>query len=492
MPLDPRLPVLIGAGQAVHHATGLDDARSPIDLMADAARSAALDAGLPALPRPDSVRAVSLLSWRYRDPARFVADALGVDGVHTGFYDSGGNSPQDLLNLTAGQIQRGELDLALLVGGEAWRTRSRARKAGADLGWPEVPESVRPDDVYGGGLDISDPAELAAGVRMPVQMYPMFETALRAEAGRSLADHQAHLGRLWSAFSEVAATNPFAWSPVARTPEEISTPGPANRMIGSPYPKLMNSNNDVDMAAALLVCSVERATALGIPRDRWVFLHAGARAHEHLHVSHRVSFTRTPAIEVAGRRALELAGVGIDDVAIVDLYSCFPSAVQLGARSLGLGLDRQLTRTGGLTFGGGPWNNYVMHAIATVIADCRSRPGELALVWANGGFCTKHAFGVYATEPPVDGFRHDDVQPTIDAMPRVEVVTAYEGPATVEGYTVIHGRDGEPERAYAACRTPDDRRAWAATDDGATMRSMVGSEWVGAPVRLAAGELHGA
>ena len=37
-------------------------------------------------------------------------------------------------------------------------------------------------------------------------------------------------------------------------------------------------------------------------------------------------------MRAGGRRALELAGVGIDDVDIIDLYSCFPSAVQLGAR----------------------------------------------------------------------------------------------------------------------------------------------------------------
>lgn len=490
MALDPRSPVLIGVGQAVHHAAGLDDARSPVELMADAARAAAADAGLAGVPRPDSVRAVSLLSWRYRDPAHFVAAALGLDGVHTGLYDSGGNSPQDLLAQTAGEIQRGELDLALLVGGEAWRTRTKARAAGVDLAWGDVPEGVAPDATYGGGIDMNDPAEVAAGIRMPVQMYPMFETALRAEAGRSIAEHQAHLGELWAGFSAVAARNPDAWVQRRYTAEEIRTPGPSNRMIGAPYPKLMNSNNDVDMGAALLVCSAERAAALGVPRDRWVFLHAGARAHEHTYVSNRASFTRTPAIELAGRTALELAGTGIDEIAIVDLYSCFPSAVQLGARSLGLGLDRQLTRTGGLTFGGGPWNNYVMHAIATVVRDCREQPGERALVWANGGFCTKHAFGVYSTEPPTAGFRHRDMQDAVDAMPRVEVVAAHDGAATVEGYSVMHGRDGMPERAYAACRTPDGRRAWASTGDAATMVSMVSSEWVGAAVEVRAGELH--
>ena len=170
-------------------------------------------------------------------------------------------------------------------------------------------------------------------------------------------------------------------------------------MIGLPYPKLMNSNNDVDQAAALLMCSVERARSLGIPEDRWVFPHAGADCHEHPFVSNRWSLADTPAIRAGGRTVLELAGVGMDDIEVVDLYSCFPSAVQLGAAALGLDLDRQLTRTGGLSFAGGPWNNYVMHAIATVMADLRDRPGAKGLVWANGGYVTKHSFGVYATEP---------------------------------------------------------------------------------------------
>ena len=150
-------------------------------------------------------------------------------------------------------------------------------------------------------------------------------------------------------------------------------------MVGLPYTKYMNSNNDVDMAAALIMCSADAAGRLGIGADRWVFPHSGTDCHEHAFVSHRDTFARTPAIEIGGRRALALAGVGIDDIALIDLYSCFPSAVQLGATSLGLdpyAADRQLTRTGGLAFAGGPWNNYVMHAIATLMADLRERPGE--------------------------------------------------------------------------------------------------------------------
>jgi acetyl-CoA C-acetyltransferase len=334
---------------------------------------------------------------------------------------------------------------------------------------------------------------MARGIVMPVQVYPMFESAVRAAKGAEPDDHLVAVSELWSRFSVVAAGNPYAWSQQARTAEEIRTPGPTNRMIGLPYPKLMNSNNDVDQAAALLMCSVERARSLGIPEDRWVFPHAGADCHEHPFVSNRWSLADTPAIRAGGRTVLELAGVGMDDIEVVDLYSCFPSAVQLGAAALGLPLDRQLTRTGGLSFAGGPWNNYVMHGIATVMADLRDRPGAKGLVWANGGYVTKHSFGVYATEPAPEGFRHASPQDEVDAGPaRAFAVPAdAAGPAVVEAYTVMHDREGRPETGIAACLLADERRAWGTTSDADAAATLCEGEWVGRSVTLGAdGALH--
>jgi len=338
----------------------------------------------------------------------------------------------------------------------------------------------------GDDLVLNHPAELERGVMMPVQIYPMFESAIRARAGRPTDEHLRRISELWSRFSAVAATNPQAWSQQARTAEEIRTPSPTNRMVGLPYTKYMNSNNYVDMAAALIMCSAEKAEALGVPRERWVFIHAGTDCHEHPFVSNRWSFADTPAIEAGGRRALELAECGIDDISLVDLYSCFPSAVELGAQSLGLALDRQLTRTGGLSFAGGPWNNYVMHAIATMVGDLRERPGERGLVWANGGYVTKHSFGIYSTEPPAHGFRSAHPQDEIDSLPSRDLATTADaaGDATVEAYTVMHSRDGEPETAIAACLLADGRRAWGTTTDAGLSAEMCDGEWVGTRVTL--------
>ncbi len=289
----------------------------------------------------------------------------------------GGNSPQTLVNTTAGEIQRGEVDLVILTGAEASRSRLRARKAGIDLPWTVAADDVAPDRVLGEDLQMNHPGEIARRIAAPVQIYPMFETAIRAAVGESVDEHQTKIATLWAGFSAVAADNEYAWIREAKSAEQIATAGPTNRMIGFPYPKLMNSNNDVDQGAALIMCSAAKAIELGVPRDRWVFVHAGSDCHEHAFVSERWDFADTPAIRAGGRAALDLAGVGIDDIGIVDLYSCFPAAVQLGAASLGLSLDRQFTRTGGLSFAGGPWNNYVMHAIATVVADVRNAPGRM-------------------------------------------------------------------------------------------------------------------
>jgi acetyl-CoA C-acetyltransferase len=495
MAIDPRLPVIIGVGQVVQHAAGLEDALEPVDLMAEAARSAATDAGVGAVPAVDSVRIVQLLSWRYRDPAKLVADALGLSPKETVYTTPGGNTPQMLVNSTAGEIQRGELDIAILSGSETWRTRTKARKAGVSLPWRTEPEDAAPSRVIGAEFVMSHPAEIARKIFMPVQVYPMFETALRAEAGEAPDEHQRRVSELWARFSAVASENPYAWVQRKLSAEEIRTPGPTNRMIGLPYPKYMNSNNDVDMAAAIIMCSVEKARELGVSEDRWVFLHAGSDCHDTKYVSNRADLHSSPAVRLGGGRALELAGIGIDDVEVVDLYSCFPAAVQIGAAALGLDPERQLTRTGGLSFAGGPWNNYVMHAIATVVSDLRDRPGSYGLVWANGGYVTKHSFGVYSTTPPEGGTQLDGgaIQDEIDVLPTVELAEAADaaGAATVEAYTVMHDRDGSPELGIATCLIPDGRRAWGTTTDAGLLAALLEGEWVGRAVELdAEGLLH--
>jgi len=484
--VDPRTPVLIGGGQLSRRVDRGEEPLEPVDLMVEALRRAADASGVGerAVTGADAVHVVSLLSWRYRDPGLLLAQRLGAEPRDTSLTGMGGNSPQTLVNQTCLAIQAGDADLVLLAGAEAWRTRMSSRKAGTELEWTEQGDDVPVARASTDDVPMSHPGEQARGVMMPVQLYPMFEQAHRLAMGRSLEDHLVVVSELWARFSEVAARNPHAWIQRSYTAEEVRTATPDNRMIGFPYTKLMNSNNAVEQGAGVILCSAERAEALGVPRDRWVFPHSGTDAHDHYFVSHRDDLGRSPAIRLAGRAALDLAGVGADDLAHVDLYSCFPSAVQVAAHELGLGLDRDLTVTGGLSFAGGPWNNYVMHSIATMAHVLREDPGSVGLVTANGGFITKHAFGVYSTQPPAAPFRHADLQAEVDALPPRELCEEPDGEGRLETWTVMHDRDGEPERAICTALLPDGRRAWGVSTEPSITKAMVSEDVAGRPVAL--------
>lgn len=500
--LDPRLPVLIGAGQVSQRVDRGAPVLEPVDLMVEASRRAADDSGgTNVLGAVDSVRVASILSWRYRNPGALVADRIGAtlpDRPGASMYSTvGGNQPQSMVNAAALDIAAGRADLVLIGGGEAWRTRSSTRKHGEVPPWTSESDDTPAAEVFGKELQMSSEHERARGLLMPVQLYPMFENAWRAANGWSIDEHRRRLGALWSRFSEVAASNPHAWIQQRYTAEELVTPGPDNRMVGWPYPKFLNSNNAVEQGAAVLVCSVDKARSLGVPTDRWVFLHAGTDGSDTLHVSNRLDLHSSPAMRLAGRRALELAGIDADVPAHLDLYSCFPVAVQIAAHEIGLGSgvgsDRPLTVTGGLSFAGGPWNNYVTHAIATMAQRLReSDPGDgsddgvFGLCTANGGFLTKHAFGVYGTRPPANGFRYENVQAEVDALGELDAAESWSGKATVEAYTVMHDRDGRPETGFIAARIPDGRRTWGRTTEAAVLDAMLVEEFVGHPVALEA------
>lgn len=481
--LDPRTPVLVGGGQLNQRNHPVE----PVDMMVRAARLAGEDAGSAALVEAvQSVRVVGMLSWRYQDPGLLVAERLGAPVRHTVYTGSGGSHPQALVNDAAEDIAAGRCDVVLVAGAEAWRTRMALKKVGERPDWTRQGDGIVPDDLRP-EVPMRDETEVRAGLDRPAYVYPLFEQALRIAAGRTVKDHRAEIARLWSRFSEVAATNPAAWSRTALTAEQIGTPTPDNRIIGWPYTKLMNSNNNVEQAAAVVVCSVEAAQRYGVPRDRWVFLASGSEASDTARIAERPQLDGSPAIRHAGAAVLRLAGLRTEDLGPVDLYSCFPSAVQVAAHELGLPLDepdRPLTVTGGLTFAGGPWNNYSTHAIATMLDAVRStqKPG---LVTANSGYLTKHSLGVYLPAPR-GGFRRESVQAAVDAETRTTVRGAYDGPATLESWTVQHDRDGRPEQAMAALRTPDGGRTLARTADAEVVTRLVTDEAEGAAAVVAA------
>jgi acetyl-CoA C-acetyltransferase len=292
------------------------------------------------------------------------------------------------------------------------------------------------------------------------------------------------VAELWAGFNRVAQGNPDAWNPAPMSADEIATTTPKNRLIAYPYNKWHVSQQNVDQASALVFCSVARAEALGVPRDRWVFPHAIVDSNHMVPISERAVLHRSPGFATAGARAFALAGVGVDDIAHVDLYSCFPIAVRTQALELGLGTDRALTVTGGMPFCGGPLNNYVVQSTATMMRVLRADPASLGLVTAISGMITKQGVTIWSTEPPVGGYRYDDV--TASVVPLVAVVPVVDGVderGIVSTYTVKGDAEG-PARSIALVDIGGDRRALVVSDDRAVAAHLVANDAVGAAVQV--------
>lgn len=488
-------PVLIGAGQFTYRGDA-GNSPSPLELLKVAAERAVLDAGLKGSVLADldalavvafSIDAPGGLSKlplpRLADPPASLARAVSASPRWSVYTETGGNSPQQAVNVVCERIAHGESDLALVTGAEFLGSLMKRMKGGMGFdGWG--------DDITSTPKRIGDPRpgvtkqEAIHGLSYPVNTYPLFENALRARDGRSLPDHQKQLGELFAPFTKVAAANPYAWFPVERSAEELVTVTDRNRMVGYPYPKYLNAIMEVDQSAAVLIASVGKARALGVPEDRWVFLHGCADASDLWYPLERQDYHSSPAMRLTGERALEMAGIGVEDLDIIDLYSCFPSAVRIGAEEIGLALDdpRGLTITGGLPYFGGPGNNYALHAIAEMLGKLRERPGAYGLSTANGWFLTKQSVGIYSTRPVEGKWERQSpsvIQARIDALPHPEIVEKPQGSATIETYTVVHGREGV-RMGIVIGRDAQGRRFVAQTpDDPESLRDLESREGVG-------------
>ncbi|MHB8528933.1 MAG: acetyl-CoA acetyltransferase [Caulobacteraceae bacterium] len=503
-----RTPVLIGQGQFTFRGRP-DEAPSPLRLIETAAVRAAADAGLTAaaLAATDGIGVVGftfdapgalarLPVPRLTNPPASLAAKLGAKPRWSVYTHMGGNSPQQLINTICERIAAGENELVVATGAEFLGSLMRRLKQG--LSFDDYPDEERePPERVGESRSGVSEQEAAHGLNLPVNTYPLFENALRARDRRSLAEHQQRLGRLFSPFTRVAAANPYAWFPIERRPEELIEVSPENRMVSYPYPKYLNAIMQVDQSAAVIIASVGKARELGISEDRFVFLHGCADAADLWFPLDRQNYHSSPAMRLTGQRALEMAGIGIADLGFIDLYSCFPSAVEIGAEELGLAIDdpRGLTVTGGLPYFGGPGNNYAMHSVATMMERLRAAPGSWGLATANGWYLTKQSTGVYSTTAPKEGFRRQSpnvIQSRIDVLPHPEVIERPSGPARIETYTVVHSREGY-RMGIVIGRDAQDRRFVANTPaDEATLGAMEASEQIGrhGEVRPADDGLH--
>jgi len=305
------------------------------------------------------------------------------------------------------------------------------------------------------------------GLLQPVELYALYENAYRAERGQTLAEGQAESGRIWALMSQVAETSEGAWLKQARSPEEIVEPGMNNRPIAFPFNKLMVANASVNQGAGFFVTSLAAARAAGVAEDQLVYVGLGAAAHESEEPMERVDWSIPVAMRVTIEESLARNSLTTSEIDCVELYSCFPCVPKMAMSILDWDEAKPVTVHGGLTFGGGPVANYMSHAVAAMVRRLRATD-RVGFLFANGGHCS-HNHCIVLRSDPAGGtaFPQDyHVQDKADALRGTipELTDAVEGEFPVETYTVIYGREGEPESGVVISRTPDGRRLIAAVD----------------------------
>ncbi|MDL9935700.1 acetyl-CoA acetyltransferase [Gordonia sp. ABSL1-1] len=457
--LDPNTPVIVGVGQASERLQDADYAAlGEADLAARAVTVALTDSGADAAALAaviDTVAAVRSFEistpmsaaplGRSNNMPRSVAKRTGMNPRRAIQAPTGGQTPQTLLTELGGRIADGTSDAAVIFGVEVISTVRNLQSRPAD-DRPDFTETVDGDlEDRGFGLKgIVSVGEVRHGLSAVLPQYALLENARRHRLGADRATYARSMGELFAPFTRVAAANPYAAAPTERTADELIAVSESNRVVADPYTRMLVARDQVNQSAAVVVMSVRAAQEAGIDPHRWVFLHGHASLVEQP-MMQRPDLSVAPAAPAALEHALAVAGIGLDDVTHLDLYSCFPIAVFNICDAFGLRPDdpRGLTATGGLPFFGGPGNNYSTHAIAEIVTRVRRTPGEYGVVVANGGVLSKHAVGVYSTTPTHWRADHSaEIQERLDARPSIARIDDADGTAVIETYTLTSTKSG--------------------------------------------------
>ena len=483
-------PIIVGAGQQTWREP--DVSRTPIDAIAEVSGLALADAGIDNLHQAiDAVAMVRFIADTDpgtgalfpRNPGKHAAQRLGISNAD--FYQGtiGGNTPQYLVNHFASKLAQGEHSAVLISGTELLATLFSALRTGGDISSWAGEQEAEPTTI-GEERDGLNEAEKPYSLYEPINTYPLFESSLRHHLGRSQEEHQTTLAELCSTMSQVAAENPFAWEPRALSADQIRTVNEKNRYIGYPYTKAMNPLLAVDMGASVVMTTVGKARELGIDPSQWIYMRAGVDLNDVWYISERPSLHESPAIRLAWRTLTEATGIDIDSVTDFDLYSCFPSAVEVACNEIGLSVhdSRGVTVTGGLAHMGGPGNNYSLHGIAAMTSRLRRRGKGHGLVTATGLYLTKHSLGLYSTEPANTQWKALDsgpLQQHIDKLPTLSLATDPGGSATIEAFTVTFDKNG-PRAGIVIARNDADERVIAYTrSDAETLKQLLSEDPVG-------------
>ena len=494
--LPDATPIIIGAGQYVErlNTQSTPPFTAPMALAANAGKAALRDAGLPA-EDIDTIAVIRLFSdtvqvWSSalggsNNPPESVARRIGASPQHRIYSDASGTEPLRVMAELLGDIARGEKTVALLTGAEAIASQRFAERNGFTDDWREDYDT--PFDNRKHRAPLVSMEEIHGGLTMPVRSYAVIENYQAQRMGHNLQQHQRYMAQLMAPFSAVAAANPHAYFPAAYSVPDLVQPGPHNYAISLPYSKRLVAQDGVNLASALVLTSVGHARHRGIDPGQWVFLQAYAEGVDTL-LSQRIDPGRSQAMERVLSTAMDRAGASASEMDLIDIYSCFPSAVTAACEVLDLPTDgsRDLTVTGGLPYFGGPGNNYSTHALAEMAVRLRGQPSR-ALVTANGGILSKHAAAVLTSDPAcasaIDWHDSDGLVVDCSDIP-TRAIAANPASGKVLSYTLVTRRD-KADIAIVLAETDTGERFVASSTEPAITGAVASSSPIGRGISVA-------
>ena len=451
--LPDNTPVIVGVGDIIDKRKV--DGPDPLTLLGQASEIAFEDTGIRnVIDYLDAIgvvrfsvdfsTATNQSRFGYSNFPRSLANKIGVKKDISELYSGmGGNAPQVLLQEISKKIHANEIHCALISGGEVLQTMISKLKSGEKLNWED--SAGGEPEIIGINDEGFSKEEKKHYMDLPSNVYPIFANAIRSSKSQSSEEHLRECSELFSKFSKVASLNPKAWFPKFRTPEEIEEISDSNRLVGFPYTKYLNSMIRVNMASSLVVMSEKLTKELKIPQNKKVYIHGSCVLNDIWNVSKRPSLNESPAIRECGKEVLSQAGISLPEISFLDIYSCFPSAVQIAQKELSLSSndDRPLTVTGGLPYFGGPGNAYTMFSSSEMVKKLRSNPKEYGMVTANSWFLTKHAINIFSCRPPQEiDWKKDFIklQSEINSREIKNFNTKPNGLGKVISYTIVQGR----------------------------------------------------
>ena len=472
-------PVVIGIS-SIQQKGSYDDLDEALILMEKATQKAISDSTNPNIVNYIDQIQIPKGFWKYRDPGKWIAKRNGMKSAKTTVTKIG-VLQQNLINTACKDIVDGKINASLIIGGEARYKKIQALKE--NKVFVETELNTNPDYYVKADHDLQTQDERDELGLMAVGYYAILETAYRAQKKLSIQEHKEKISELYEIFSKIAKENPDGWLDKSLVASEIIKVSKSNPLQALPYNKFHCTTWNVNQASAMIICSENLANNLDIPLSKRVYPVASSESNHMIAPIQRPHLSKSYGLDLAVKFIKDVCRNNNIEPNLYELYSCFPIAVQMFSDSLGLNENQSKTVTGGMSFAGGPLNNYMIHSTVKMLSKIRSDHSNIGLVTGVSGMMTKQALALWSKKPLIDFITKDVTKDAkLEEIP-VQMSAEFEGMATIIGYTIFKDNNGEL-KAVIYSEDSKKKRKVLISYDKEILKSMGEEEWVGKNIKF--------